>query len=174
MLARESRYVSIRQHTYAVRQAYVSIRQVLCHVRHTSAYVRYSVTEGTLYFERHSDFEGGKHSAQLIGIVEVEPAPVTMTVDSPFMADLWSIWSTNDPTLAAAAMQHMCTKPSPHSVLTRVQRDNKDPIYMYKIVCSVILEAYALTVQFQRGAMGYIPAGVLSIKRKQDVESQRG
>ena len=149
----------------------------MLYVRHTSAYVRYSATSGirqhtsgTLSRKVLCTLKGtatsSKHSAPLIGIVEVEPVPVTMTVDSPFMADLWSIWSTNDPTLAAAAMQHMCTKPSPHSVLTRVQRDNKDPIYMYKIVCSVILEAYALTVQFQRGAMGYIPAGVLSIKRK--------
>ena len=33
---------------------------------------------------------------------------------------------------------------------------------MYKVVRSVNLEAYTLTVQFQRGAMGYIP----SLKRK--------
>ena len=62
-------------------------------------------TQGTLYFERHSNFAGGKHSTPLIGIVEVEPVPVTMTVDSPLMADVWSIWSTNDATPAAAAMQ---------------------------------------------------------------------
>ena len=70
------------------------------------------------------------------------------------------------PTLAKAAMQHMHTKPSPHSVPKRESRDNKDPVYMYKAVRCVNLEAYALTVQLQEGAMGYIPAGVLSIKRK--------
>ena len=57
-------------------------------------------TEGAMYFERHSNFAGGKHRAPLIGIVEV----------------------------------HMRTKPSPHSVLKRVPRDNKDPVYMYKVV----------------------------------------
>ena len=123
-------------------------------------------TQGTLYFERHSNFAGGKHIAPLIGIVEVEPVPVTMTVGSPLMTDLWSIWSTNDPTLAVAAMHHMRTKPSPHSVLTRVERDNKDPIYMYKIVRNANLGAYTLTVQFQQGSLDYIPAGVLTIKRK--------
>ncbi len=91
---------------------------------------------------------------------------MTVTVGSPLMEGLWSIWSTNDPTLAKAAMQHMRTKPSPHSVLKRVPRDDKDPVYMYKVVHSVDLEAYALTVQFQQGTMGYIPAGVMSIKRK--------
>jgi hypothetical protein len=38
--------------------------------------------------------------------------------------------------------------------------------YMYKVVRSVNLEAYALTVQFQQGAMGYITAGVMSRKRQ--------
>ena len=70
-----------------------------------------------------------------------------------------------DPTLASAAMKHIRTKPSPHSALKRVPRNNKDHAYMYKVVRSVNLEAYALTVQFQRGAMGYIPTGVLSIRR---------
>ena len=54
-------------------------------------------TQGTLYFERHRDFAGGKHSAPLIGIVEVEPVPVTVTVGSPLMEELWSIWSTPTP-----------------------------------------------------------------------------
>ena len=45
--------------------------------------------------------------------------------------------------------------------LKRVSGDNKDHVYMYKVVHSVNLEAYALTVQFQEGAMGYIPGGVL-------------
>ena len=54
-------------------------------------------TQGTLYFERHRDFAGGKHSAPLIGIVEVEPVPVTVTAGSPLMEELWSIWSTPTP-----------------------------------------------------------------------------
>ena len=101
-----------------------------------------------------------KYRVPLIGI---EPVPVTMTVGSSLMEDLWSICSTNDPTLVSAAVKHMHTKTSPHSVLKRVPRDNKDHVYMYKVVHSVNLEAYVLTVQFQQGAMGYIPAGVLSI-----------
>ena len=92
--------------------------------------------------------------------------PVTVTVDSPLMEDLWSIWSTNDPTLTQATIQYMRTKSSQHSILKRVPRNNKDHAYMYKVVRSVNLEAYALTVQFQRGAMGYIPTGVLSIRRR--------
>ena len=91
---------------------------------------------------------------------------MTVTVDSPLMEDLWSIWSTNDPTLTQATIQYMRTKSSQHSILKRVPRNNKDPVYMYKVVHSVTLEAYALTVQFQQGAMGNIPAGVLSIKGK--------
>ena len=109
---------------------------------------------------------GVKHRAPLVGIVEVEPVPGTVTVDSPLMEELWSIWSTTDPTLPSVTMKHMLTKTPPHSALDRVPRDNKDHVYMYKVVHSVNLEAYVLTVQFQQGAMGYIPAGVLSIKRK--------
>jgi hypothetical protein len=119
-------------------------------------------SQGTVYFERYSNFTGGKHSAPVIGIVEVEPMPVTVTVGSPLMEDLWSIWSTNDPTLTSVGMKHMRTahlastkpSPSPHSVHERVSRDNKDHVYMYKVVHSVNLEAYALTIQFQEGARG--------------------
>ena len=70
------------------------------------------------------------------------------------------------PTEAGAKRQQEIALEEIHSVLKRVPRDNKDPVYMYKVVRSVNLEAYTLTVQFQRGSMGYIPAGVLSIKRK--------
>ena len=97
--------------------------------------------------------------------VEVESVTVTVTVVSPLMEDLWSIWSTHDPILAKAAMQHMRTKTSPHSVLKRVPKDNRDPVCMYKVVHSVNLEAYDLKVQFQQVGMTYIPTGVLSIKR---------
>ena len=59
----------------------------------------------------------------------------------------------------------MRTKPSGHPVLNRVARDNKDTVHMYKVVSSVHIEAYGLTVQFKQGSMGYIPTGVISITR---------
>ena len=100
-----------------------------------------STTEGTLYFESHRNFAGGKHSAPLIGVVEVDPVPVTVNVDSQRMEDLWSTWIATDPRLASVAMHHMRTKPSAQSALKRVTRENKDTVYMYKVVCSVNLES---------------------------------
>ena len=122
-------------------------------------------TEGSLYFDRHMSFAGGKHMAPLIGVVEVDPVPVTVTVGDQRMEELWSTWSATDPVLASAGLHHMRTKPSAQPGLNRVTRDIKDTVHMYKVVRSVNLEAYALTVQFKQGSMGYIPNGVISITR---------